>query len=177
MSAQTQTFVVEQLDGPGARRAIRALCEILCDCVEGGASVGFLSPLPLDRAEAFWEKVAANVARGHTALFVARDGNRIDGTVQLGMGLPDNQPHRAEISKMLVHRRARRQGMAEALMLAAQARATSLNKTVLTLDTATPEAARLYERLGWQAAGAIPNYAMNPDRSFSATTFYWKRLA
>lgn len=167
---------IEQLDGPEAHRAMPELCEVLRDCVEGGASVSFLSPLSMQRAEAFWQKVASDVARGDRALFIARDGSGIQGTVQLILAMTENQPHRAEVAKLLVHRRARRRGIAEALMLAAEREAASVGKTLLTLDTATPGAARLYQRLGWQAAGTIPDYALNPDRTFCATTFYWKRL-
>lgn len=172
----TPLLTVEKLDDSAARRAIPELCEILRDCVDGGASVSFLSPLSRERAAAFWEKIASDVACGDRALFVARDGSGIQGTVQLILQMTENQPHRAEVAKLLVHRRARHRGIAEALMLAAQECAPSFGKSVLTLDTATPEAARLYERLGWQAAGTIPDYALNPDRTLCATTFYWKRV-
>ena len=110
----TAEIEIERLDGPGARQAVGSLAEILRDCVDGGASVSFLAPLSRERAEAFWEKVAGAVDRGETALLVARDADGVRGTVQVLVSLPENQPHRAEIAKLLVHRRARRRGIAEA---------------------------------------------------------------
>jgi ribosomal protein S18 acetylase RimI-like enzyme len=110
-------------------------------------------------------------------VFVARqDGSHIDGTVQLVLASAENQPHRADIAKLLVHTRARRQGMADDLMQAAVAHARSIGRDVLVLDTATDEAARLYERLGWTRSGIVPDYALNPDGSRTPTTFYWKSL-
>ena len=176
MSATTG-IVIERLDAEGARRVIVDLSEVLCDCVEGGASVGFLAPLEMERADGFWRNVAEAVARGERLLFVARDdGGRIQGTVQVVVGLPENQAHRGEIVKLLVHRRARNGGIGEALMVAAEGEAAAAGKTLLTLDTATAAAERLYQRLGWRRCGAIPDYAMNPDRSFCDTVVYWKRL-
>ena len=99
------------------------------------------------------------------------------GTVQLDVDTLPDQPHRATVSKLLVHTRARRRGLGEALMVEAERVALAAGRRLLTLDTATGEAARLYERMGWSSAGEIPDYAMNPDRSLTATTFYWKRLA
>jgi ribosomal protein S18 acetylase RimI-like enzyme len=167
---------IERLDGPAARKAVRALAEILCDCVEGGASVSFLAPLSLARAGAFWEKVAAAVERGETALLVARDAEGVQGTVQVLLSLPENQPHRGEVAKLLVHRRARRRGIAEALMRAAEREAVAEGRTLLTLDTASPDAERVYRRLGWQLCGIIPDYALYPDRSLCDTAVYWKRV-
>lgn len=167
---------IERLDGPGAREALRALAEILCDCVEGGASVSFLAPLSIERAEKFWDKVAAAVERGESALLVARDAEGIQGTVQLVLSLPENQPHRGEVAKLLVHRRARRRGIAETLMRAAEREAVAEGRTLLTLDTASAEAERVYQRLGWQLCGIIPGYALNPDRSSCDTAVYWKRV-
>lgn len=170
------TVMVERLDGPGATAAMPALASVLRDCVEGGASVSFLAPLARSRAEEFWERVAASVAGNETALLVAREDGDICGTVQLLMSLPENQPHRGEIAKLLVRRRSRRRGIGEALMRAAEQEAVAEGKSLLTLDTASNTAERLYQRLGWTRCGVIPNYALNPDRSFCDTVIYWKSL-
>ena len=167
---------IERLDGGGAREAIPALAGVLRDCVDGGASVSFLAPLSVERAEAFWEKVADAVSRDETALLVARDGEGIRGTVQLLLAMPENQPHRAEVAKMLVHRAARRRGIAGLLMLAAEGEAVTEGRTLLTLDTASEDAKRVYDRLGWTVCGVIPGYALNPDRTVCDTTVYWKQI-
>lgn len=171
-------MTLRELDGHEAAARVDELAEVLCDCVEGGASVGFMSPLPLERARAFWHGVAQGVTGGERHLFVAEDAaGRIAGTVSLITDMPDNQPHRADIAKMLVHRRARRQGLAEALLRAAQTRAQALGKETLVLDTVTgSDAARLYERLGWRKAGDIPNYARMPDGKPCSTTYYFIAL-
>jgi ribosomal protein S18 acetylase RimI-like enzyme len=168
---------IDQLTAAEIRNSIQDLSETLIDCVENGASVGFLSPLSRDRTDAFWLSVAMAVEQGRRVVFVARhDGNRIDGTVQLVLAGAENQPHRADIAKLLVHTRARRQGMADQLMQAVEAHARSLGRDLLVLDTATDEAARLYERLGWTRSGIVPDYALNPDGTRTATIFYWKSL-
>lgn len=173
----TAAVEVNRLDAAAAREAIPVLAEVLRDCVEGGASVSFLAPLTQERAEAFWTKVGEAVGRGDTALFVARDESGIVGTVQVLMALPENQPHRGEIAKLLVHRRARRRGIADSLMRAAEREAAAAGKTLLTLDTASAEAKRVYERLGWTLSGIIPDFALNPDRTVCDTAVYWKRIA
>ena len=152
------------------------LADVLIDCVEGGASISFMWPMTRDKALAFWRKVADGVARGERVLLVAEDERGIAGTVQLVYDLPENQPHRADLAKMLVHRRARRQGAGEALMCAAERAATELGKTLLVLDTGDPTAARLYERCGWQRCGTVPAYALMPDGAPCATTFYYRQL-
>jgi ribosomal protein S18 acetylase RimI-like enzyme len=156
---------------------VEALAEVLIDCVEGGASVSFMHPLMRDRAVAFWRRVAESVARGERALLVAEDPLGLCGTVQLIYDMPENQPHRADLVKMLVHRRARRQGLGEALMRAAEARARQSGRTLLVLDTVTNgDAARLYERLGWVCVGSIPNYALMPGGEPCSTTLYYRVL-
>jgi GNAT superfamily N-acetyltransferase len=155
---------------------IDELADLLIDCVEGGASVSFMHPLPRDRAVAFWRRVAHGVAAGERALLVAADARGLCGTVQLVLDQPENQPHRAELSKMLVHRRVRRQGLGAALMRAAEAAARECGKTLLVLDTANPEAERLYERLGWQRVGVIPGFALLPQGGLCSTTFYYRNL-
>jgi ribosomal protein S18 acetylase RimI-like enzyme len=168
---------IDRLTDAGIRDNLPDLSEILIDCVHAGASVGFLAPLSRETANAFWLSVADAVDAGRRVVFVARpDGNRLDGTVQLVLAGAENQPHRADIAKLLVHSRARRQGIADQLMQTAVAHARSIGRDLLVLDTATDEAARLYERLGWTRSGIIPDYALNPDGSRTPTIFYWKSL-
>jgi GNAT superfamily N-acetyltransferase len=157
-------------------RQIDGLADVLIDCVEGGASVSFMHPLSRERAAAFWRRVAQGVTAGERALVVAEDARGVCGTVQLVLDQPENQPHRAELSKMLVHRRARRQGLGAALMHAAEDAARDCGKTLLVLDTANPEAERLYERMGWRRVGVIPDYALLPHGGLCGTTFFYRTL-
>jgi GNAT superfamily N-acetyltransferase len=160
------------------QRLLHALADVLIDCVEGGASVSFMLPLTRDRALEFWRRVADAVAVGGRALLVAEDGEGVCGTVQLIFDLPENQPHRADLAKMLVHRRVRRQGLGAALMRAAEQTARDCGKTLLVLDAVTNgDAARLYERLGWTRVGDIPNYALYPQGGFCSTTVYYRDLS
>jgi GNAT superfamily N-acetyltransferase len=169
---------VRRVTGNEAAGLVDALTEVLVDCVEGGASVSFMLPLPRERARAFWRGVVEGVARNERVLLVAQDQDgEVLGTVQLVTAQPDNQPHRADIAKMLVHRKARRRGIAQRLMDAAEKEAVKEGKTVLVLDTVTGgDAERLYARAGWQRAGEVPKYALMPDGSFCGTTFYYKHL-
>jgi GNAT superfamily N-acetyltransferase len=154
-----------------------ALAEVLVDCVEGGASVSFMHPLTRERALAFWRRVGDGVAAGHRALLVAEDAEGICGTVQLILEQPENQLHRADLAKMLVHRRARRRGLGAALMREAEGMAREAGKTLLVLDAVTAgDAARLYERLGWQTVGEIPGYALLPKGGLVGTTVYYRYL-
>jgi len=155
---------------------IEELADVLIDCVEGGASVSFMHPLPRDRAVSYWRDVARDAAAGKRALLVAEDQQGLCGTVQLVLDQPENQPHRADLSKMLVHRRARRQGLGAALMRSAEETALDCGKTLLVLDTASDEAERLYERLGWVRVGVIPAYALLPRGGLCATTVYYRHL-
>lgn len=157
----TDTITVRHLGAREAQACVEALAEVLLDCVEGGASVSFMWPLPRERA-----------------LLVAEDAaGRIVGTVQLIMSMPDNQPHRADVARMLVHRRTRRIGIARRLMAALDEVAWDEGKTVLVLDTVTGgDAERLYERAGWQRAGVVPKYALMPGGKFCATSFFYKHL-
>jgi ribosomal protein S18 acetylase RimI-like enzyme len=155
---------------------IDGLADVLIDCVAGGASVSFMHPLSRERALAFWRRVAEGVAAGERALVIAEDAHGVCGTVQLMLEQPENQPHRAELLKMLVHRRARRQGLGEALMHAAEAAARECGKTLLVLDTANSEAERLYERMGWTRVGVIPDYALLPYGGLCGTTLYYRKL-
>lgn len=157
---------------------IEGLADVLVDCVEGGASVSFMLPLPRERAVAFWQKVAAAVAAGERALLIAEDAEGICGTVQLVFDLPENQPHRADLAKMLVRTRARKQGLGAALVKAAEATARDCGKTLLVLDTVTgSDAERLYTRLGWERVGEIPRYALWPQGGFCSTTVFYKTLS
>jgi transcriptional regulator with XRE-family HTH domain/GNAT superfamily N-acetyltransferase len=156
---------------------VEQLADVLMDCVEGDASVSFMHPLTRERALAFWRDVARGVAAGERALLVAEDERGLCGTVQLIFNLPENQPHRADLAKMLVHRRARRRGLGAGLMRAAEDLARECGKTLLVLDAVTGgDAARLYERLGWVRVGDIPNYALMPRGGFCSTTFYYRDL-
>lgn len=156
---------------------IDGLARLLIDCVDGGASVSFMHPLTPERAAAFWRRVAQGVAGGERALLIAEDARGICGTVQLVLAQPENQPHRADLAKMLVHRRARRQGLGAALMRAAEAAARECGKTLLVLDAVTDgDAARLYQRLGWVRVGDIPDYALFPRGGLCSTTVFYRKL-
>jgi len=159
-------------------REIQGLSDVLIDCVVGGASVSFMLPMSRSKAEAFWHNVSASVSRGERAVLVAEDSEGgIVGTVQVILNQPENQPHRADIAKMLVHRRARRRGLGAALLAAAEHSALDAGKTLLVLDTATGgDAERLYARQGWQRCGQIPHYALWPDGRPCATTIFFKFL-
>jgi GNAT superfamily N-acetyltransferase len=157
-----------------------ALADVLLDCVEGGASVSFMHPLPRAKALAFWQDVLASAARGERIVLVAEDmdSRTIVGTVQVVLAMPENQPHRADVAKMLVHRRGRRRGVGAALMQAAEAAAREAGKTLLVLDTVTgSDAERLYTRLGWQRCGEIPGYALWPKGGLCSTTVFYRVLA
>lgn len=156
---------------------IHALSDVLIDCVHGGASVGFMAPLGRDRSLAFWRRVADEVAGGARALLVAEDAEGICGTVQLILSLPENQPHRADLCKMLVHQRARRRGLGAALMTAAESVARDCGRSLLVLDAVTDgDAARLYARLGWVRVGDVPDFARMPDGLPCSTTYFYRRV-
>jgi GNAT superfamily N-acetyltransferase len=176
MQAQEWPFIrrVESLDAG----QIAQLAELLVDCVEGGASVGFVLPISRERAAAFWARVARAVADGRRLMLVAEDARGICGTVQLVLDIAENQPHRADVVKLQVHSRARRCGLGAALMGEAERFARLEQRSVLVLDTVTgSDAARLYEKLGWVRVGDIPRYAMFPDGSMCSTTYYYKHLS
>ena len=156
---------------------LQALADLLIDCVDGGASVSFMHPLSLQKALAFWRGVADGVARGERALLVADDDSGVVGTVQLVLAQAENQPHRADLAKMLVHRRARRQGLGQALLQAAEQLGRDCGKSLLVLDTVTgSDGERLYARVGWQKSGSIPNYALWPRGGLCATTYFYRHL-
>jgi GNAT superfamily N-acetyltransferase len=164
------------LDAAAAKAAIGELADVLADCVAGGASVSFMLPYSRGDAEKFFEKVIASVARGETVLVAAKLDGRVVGTVQLGLDMPPNQPHRGDIKKLLVHRAARKHGLGAALMERAEQEAKARGRTLLVLDTASGDAERLYDRGGWQRVGVVPDYAMWPGGGLCDTTFFWKRI-
>jgi GNAT superfamily N-acetyltransferase len=158
-------------------REIEGLSDVLIDCVEGGASVSFMLPMTRAKAETFWRGVAAGVARGERVVLAAEETDgTIVGTAQVILAQPENQPHRGDLAKMLVHRRARRRGIGEALLVAAERSAREAGKTLLVLDTASDDAERLYARGGWQRCGVIPDYARWPGGGPCPTTFFYKFL-
>jgi GNAT superfamily N-acetyltransferase len=164
-------------DDPGIASA---LAEILVDCVEGGASVSFMWPLAHHKALSFWQGVIDSAQRGERIVLVAEDQDSATfvGTVQVVFAVPDNQPHRADVAKLLVHRRARRCGVGMALMQAAEMAARHAGKTLLVLDTVTyGDAERLYTRLGWQRLGVIPGYALWPNGGLCDSTYFYKALS
>jgi GNAT superfamily N-acetyltransferase len=170
-------FTVRRLDVVSSRE-FGGLCEVLIDCVEGGASVSFMHPMTLAKAADFWRGIADSVARKERALIVAEDAEgRIIGTAQAIWAEPENQPHRADVAKMLVHRRARRLGVGAAVLAEAERAAYDSGRTLLVLDTASVEAERLYERQGWQRVGTIPKYALLPEGPLCSTVMYYKDLA
>jgi GNAT superfamily N-acetyltransferase len=172
-----ESYRIHRADADAA--TAEALADVLLDCVESGASVGFMYPLPRDKAIAFWQSILASAARGERIVLVAEEVETgvIHGTVQVVLAMPDNQPHRADVAKMQVHRRARRRGLGEMLMRAAETAAREAGKTLLVLDTVTgSDAERLYTRLGWQRCGVIPNYALWPRGGLCSTTVFYRDL-
>jgi len=168
--------VIRNLASIGPRE-FGGLCDVLIDCVEGGASVNFMLPMTRAKAEAFWTSAAASLERGERAIVVAEVDGQIAGTAQAVWAPQENQPHRADIAKMLVRRNARRHGVGALVLAAAERAASEAGKTLLMLDTASPEAERLYERGGWQRVGTVPKFALMPDGPFCSTVFFYKDLA
>jgi ribosomal protein S18 acetylase RimI-like enzyme len=166
------------LAAPVADAALVQLADVLVDCVEGGASVSFMSPFSHDSALGFFRKVASSVAAGETVLLAAKLDGKLVGTVQLGLDTPPNQPHRADVKKMLVHRSARGRGIGAALMAEVEEEARRRGRRLLVLDTVPGENGhRLYLRAGWTQTGIVPDYALFPDGRLCDTAIMWKRLA
>jgi GNAT superfamily N-acetyltransferase len=161
-----------------SERELAGLCDVLIDCVEGGASVNFMWPMTRAKAETYWRGVADSLARNERAVVIAEDERgEILGTAQAVWAPQENQPHRADLSKMLVKRNARRHGVGARVLAAAEAAARQAGRTLLVLDTASPEAERLYERGGWQRVGTVPRYALLPDGPYCSTVIFYKDLA
>jgi GNAT superfamily N-acetyltransferase len=170
-------FEIEVLAAPVDEAALDQLAAVLVDCVEGGASVSFMAPFSHAEALAFFRKIAASVAAGDTVVLAAQLEGRIVGTVQLGLDTPPNQPHRADIRKMLVHRAARNRGIGAALMARVEQEALRHGRWLLVLDTVPGENGhRVYQRAGWTETGIIPDYALFPDGRLCDTAVMWKRL-
>ncbi len=173
----SNTFQIRRAEN--VPEVVEALADVTVDCVEGGASIGFMLPLPRERAQEFWRNALASAERGERIILVAQDAESgsILGTVSILLTQPDNQPHRADIAKMQVHRRARRLGLGEALMRAAEVEARDEGKSVLVLDTVTGgDAERLYTRLGWERCGEIPDYALWPRGGLCSTTVMYRKM-
>ena len=165
------------LDAPISEAALDQLSTVLVDCVEGGASVSFMAPFSHADGLTFFRKVAGSVTAGDTVLLAAKVDGRIIGTVQLGLDTPPNQPHRADVKKMLVHRSARGRGVGMALMAAVEGVAKQRGRWLLVLDTVPGmDGYRLYRRAGWTESGIIPDYALLPDGRLCDTAYFWKRL-
>ena len=168
---------ITRLATPVGAPALAELADVLTDCVAGGASVNFVSPFSHNDARGFFDKVAVSIASGDTVLLAATLDGKIVGTVQLGLDVPPNQPHRADIKKMLVHRSARGRGIGMALMVAIEEEARRRGRWLLVLDTVPGESGhRLYLRSGWQQSGTVPDYALFPDGRLCDTAIMWKRL-
>ena len=168
---------IVSLTAPVGDRALDELAVVLTDCVAGGASVNFMSSFSRDEARTFFDKVAGGVASGDIVLLAAILDGRIVGTVQLGLDTPPNQPHRADVKKMLVHRSARGRGIGAALMAGIEKEARQRGRWLLVLDTVPGESGhRLYLRAGWQQSGTVPDYALFPDGRLCDTAIMWKRL-
>jgi GNAT superfamily N-acetyltransferase len=168
--------MIEHLTTPVSDEDIRALADVLADAVDSGASVSFMAPFSREQAESWWRELLTGL-RPRSILLVARDERGIVGTVQVQPAWPANQPHRGDVAKMLVHRRARGKGIGTALMRAVEEHARSAGFTLLTLDTVRGDAAeRLYEREGWTRVGVIPDYALYPDGRLCDTVVFYKRV-
>lgn len=166
------------VDAEEARAVLPDLSEILSDCINGGASVGFMLPFEPSDATGYWQEIADAVEKGSIILAVAEVEGRVVGTVQVGLASKPNQPHRGDLMKLLVHRSARGLGLSRKLMEVVEAEAARRDRTLLVLDTATgSEAESIYPRFGWERVGVIPDYAMWPQGGFCGTTLFYKRVA
>ena len=176
-SGVSENVEIVSLIAPTGAPALDELADVLTDCVDGGASVNFMSSFSREEARRFFDKVAADVASGDIVLLAALLDGRIVGTVQLGLDTPPNQPHRADVKKMLVHRSARGRGIGAALMSAVEEEARRRGRWLLVLDTVPGESGhKLYLRLGWQQSGTVPDYALFPDGRLCDAAIMWKRL-
>lgn len=177
MTATDDTANIRILSADEVRAASADLCETLSDCINGGASLGFMLPFGPKDAEGYWHEIADAVDAGGIILAVAEIGGRVVGTVQVGLASKPNQPHRGDLMKLLVHRSARGLGLSRQLMAAVEDEAARRGRTLLVLDTATgSDAERIYPRFGWERVGVIPDYALWPEGGFCATTLFYKRI-
>ena len=168
---------VRRLEAREAEEHIDALADVLFDCVSGGASVSYMAPFSREQARAAFAAVVDDVETGRRVLLAAFDGDTLVGTVQLAHAVPPNQPHRADVAKLLVHRSARGRGVGRQLMEHLEVEARAVGRTLLVLDAVSDgDAARLYHRLGWTTVGVIPDYALFPDGRRCNTTVFYKQL-
>jgi len=173
----TGAVTICNLDAESVRRHAEDLAAVLVDCVQGGASVSFMLPFDMEQAREYWKGVERAVADGRARVYAALQGEILGGTVQLWLDTPDNQRHRGDIRKLLVHRSVRRLGLATRLMVHAEADARRLGLSLLTLDTVTASPAeKLYETLGWRNVGVVPRFALWPDGRFCDATFLYKEI-
>lgn len=173
----TSEIDIRRLGARGTRARVEELSVLLIDCVDGGASVSFMAPLSRERADRFWNCVADAVESGGTVLLVAEMDGELVGTVQLVPAPQENQPHRADVAKMLVRTSARRRGIGRALMQAVEDVARDLGRTLLVLDTVPGmEGERLYAGLGWIPVGRVPGFALMPNGAPCDTMFFYRQL-
>ena len=168
---------IQRLTADEARGALSQLVALLQDAVQDGASIGFTQPLHADVAEQYWQDVFREVAQGSRILLVTQRGGVIVGSVQLGLCTRPNGLHRAEVQKLFVHTRWRRQGIARALMVTIEQQARAARRSLLYLDTEPHKpAAAMYEQTGWIQAGEIPGYACSPDGHLHGTVFFYRTI-
>jgi GNAT superfamily N-acetyltransferase len=166
------------LDAADTLNALPDLCEVLSDCVNDGASVGFMLPFTPQDGTDFWRNVAAGIDTGEIIHAVAEVDGVVVGTVQIGLASKPNQPHRGDLMKLLIHRSQRGQGLSRLLMDAVETEAAKRGRSLLVLDTATgSDAEAIYPRFGWQRVGVVPDYALFPDGRYCGTTIFYKRIA
>jgi GNAT superfamily N-acetyltransferase len=178
MTATSEQIEIRRLDDAEARALLDELAAVLQDCVEGGASVGYMAPFTHEEARSAYETYADEVEQGRRIMLAAFSEGALVGTAQIVFAPHPNQPHRADVARVLVRRSARRRGIAQKLMEHVEREALAAGKTLLVLDAVTGgDAARLYARLGWNTVGVIPNYALYPDGRPCDTTYFWKALA
>jgi GNAT superfamily N-acetyltransferase len=171
------TPTIRILNAAATREAIPDLSDILSDCINGGASLGFMLPFAPEDATGYWHGIADEVEKGAIILAVAEVEGRSIGTVQIGLASKPNQPHRGDLMKLLVHRDARGLGLSRKLMEAVETEAARQGRTLLVLDTATgSDAERIYPRFGWERVGVIPDYALWPQGGLCGTTLFYKRI-
>ena len=177
IDSELKMIEIRALSAEETHSHIADLSEVMIDCVEGGASIGYMSPYTLDDAAQFWKAVVADLLNNSVLHLAASDEGKIVGTVQVVLKQPPNQPHRGDLKKLMVRTSARGKGVARKLMQAAETAAQDHGKTLLVLDTATgSDAEFIYPKLGWKRVGVIPNYAKFPDGRFCDTTVFYKEL-